>query len=137
MNLNPFKSNTKTNPASADTNAQARQFARGLTTLADIIAPPSIEVDFSHLKIGSLLYKTMFVAGYPRFVDANWLSPLINFDYPLSVSMFIYPSEGKGVLEDLKRKIGEMEAEIQSDLQSGKIANISTQVQLEDARALQ
>ncbi len=132
----PKKTSSKNQTQNTGPNPRA-VIAQGLTTLGDIIAPPSIEVDFSHLKIGSLLYKTLFVAGYPRFVDANWLSPLINFDYPLSISMFIHPTEGKGVLEDLKRKIGEMEAEIQTDLQSGKIANISTQVQLEDARALQ
>jgi len=137
MKLKLFnKPNSSQNKQNTQSSTPQR-IAQGLTTLTDIIAPPSIEVDFSHLKIGSILYKTLFVAGYPRFVDANWLSPLINFDYPLSVSMFVYPSEGKGVLEDLKRKIGEMEAEIQTDLQAGKIANISTQVQLEDARALQ
>ncbi|MGI5828387.1 MAG: VirB4-like conjugal transfer ATPase, CD1110 family [Patescibacteria group bacterium] len=111
--------------------------ARGLTSIQDIIAPPAIEVDFNNIKIGQLYYKTLFVAGYPRFVDVNWLAPLINFDYPLTISMYIYPVEGKGVLDDLKKKIGEMEAEIQTDLQRGRIANISTQVQLEDARALQ
>ena len=133
-----FLNKTKVNKNNQDPKFSTPQkIAQGLTTLTDIIAPPSIEVDFSHLKIGSVLYKTLFVAGYPRFVDANWLAPLINFDYPLSISMFIYPTEGKGVLEDLKRKIGEMEAEIQTDIQSGKIANISTQVQLEDARSLQ
>jgi len=50
--------------------------------------------------------------------------------------MFIYPIEGKGVMEDLKRKVAEMEAEIQTDVQRGRIVNIETQVKLEDARAL-
>ena len=38
--------------------------------------------------------------------------------------MFIYPVEGKGVLENLRRKITEMEAEINSDLQRGPLAHI-------------
>ena len=38
------------------------------------------------------------------------------------------------VLDNLKRKITEMEAEIQSDLRAGKISNINTEVKLEDAR---
>lgn len=145
MPLNLFGKN-KTQPTPAQTTAQQDQqklkqaqetFGRGLTSIQDIIAPPSIEVDFSHLKIGELFYKTLFVAGYPRFVDANWLSPIINFDHPLSISMYVNPVEGKGILEDLKKKIGEMEAEIQTDLQKGKIANIATQIALEDARNLQ
>ena len=111
--------------------------ATGTTNVKDVIAPEAIEVDFSDLKINDTYYRTLFVAGYPRFVNANWLSPLINFNHSLTISMFIYPVEGKGVIEDLRRKIAEMEAEIAGDIQRGKIINIDTQVKLEDARSLQ
>jgi type IV secretory pathway VirB4 component len=112
-------------------------FKQGLVSIQDIIAPESIEVDFNYLKIGETFISTLFIVGYPRFVNANWLSPLINFNHSLDVSMFIYPVEGKTIMDDLRRKITEMEAEIQSDLTRGKIANIDTQVKLEDARVLQ
>ncbi len=111
--------------------------SQGTTNVKDIIAPEAIEVDFSDLKINDTYYRTLFVAGYPRFVNANWLSPLINFPHSLSISMFIYPVDGKGVIEDLRRKIAEMEAELQGDIQRGRIINIDTQVKLEDARSLQ
>lgn len=113
------------------------QFAAGITTIQDILAPDAIEVEFNYLKIGTKLVRTLFVTGYPRFVAANWLAPLINFDRSLDISMYVYPIEGKGVLDDLRRKITEMEAEINSDVQRGRIVNIDTQVKLEDARALQ
>ncbi len=112
------------------------QFSLGLVSVKDIIAPESLEVDFSFLRLGGLYLRTLFVAGYPRFVNANWLAPLINFNHSLNISMFIYPTEGKDVMEDLKRKIAEMEAEIQTDIQRGKVVNIDTQVKLEDARIL-
>lgn len=124
-------------PSSIDEPTPSSQFAAGITTIQDILAPDAIEVDFSNLKIGSKVIRTLFVAGYPRFVAANWLSPLINFDHSLDVAMFIYPVEGKGVLDDLRRKITEMEAEINSDIQRGRIPNIETQIKLEDAKALQ
>lgn len=111
--------------------------SRGTTNVKDIIAPEAIEVDWSDIKINDTYYRTLFVAGYPRFVNANWLSPLINFPHSLSISMFIYPIDGKGVIEDLRRKIAEMEAELQGDIQRGRIINIDTQVKLEDARSLQ
>ncbi len=113
------------------------QLSRGITSVKDIIAPPAIEVDFNHLKINETFFRTMFVAAYPRFVSPNWLAPLINFDYSLTSSMFIYPVEGKGILDDLKRKIAEMEAEIQTDIQRGKTPSIHTKIALEDARQLQ
>lgn len=111
--------------------------SQGTTNVKDIIAPEAIEVDWSDIKINDTYYRTLFVAGYPRFVNANWLSPLINFPHSLSISMFIYPIDGKGVIEDLRRKIAEMEAELQGDIQRGRIINIDTQVKLEDARSLQ
>ena len=111
--------------------------SQGTSNVKDIIAPEAIEVDWSDIKINDTYYRTLFVAGYPRFVNANWLSPLINFPHSLSISMFIYPVDGKGVIEDLRRKIAEMEAELQGDIQRGRIINIDTQVKLEDARSLQ
>ena len=113
------------------------KLSKGTSNVKDVIAPEAIEVDFSDIKINDTYYRTLFVAGYPRFVNANWLSPLINFPHSLSISMFIYPVEGKGVIEDLRRKIAEMEAEIAGDVQRGRIINIDTQVKLEDARSLQ
>ncbi len=111
--------------------------SQGMITVKDIIAPEAIDVDFTYLKIGNTYLRTLFVAGYPRFVNANWLSPLINFDHSLDISMYIYPIEGKSILDDLHRKITEMEAEIQSDMKQGKIANIDTEIKLEDAQSLQ
>lgn len=136
----PFSSGRKSNKPTHEpdtTPPQLQQLAAGTSSIKDVIAPEAIEVDFSDLKINDTYYRTLFVAGYPRFVNANWLSPLINFQHSLSVSMFIYPVEGKGVIEDLRRKIAEMEAELAGDIQRGKIVNIDTQVKLEDARALQ
>ena len=103
----------------------------------DIIAPPSIEIDFDHIKIGDIYYRTLFVAGYPRFVIPGWMEPIINFNHSLDLTFYIYPAEGKTVLDDLRRKITEMEAEISTDIQRGKIINPSTQAKLEDAKSLQ
>ena len=122
---------------SSSANDATTKLVQGLVSIQDIIAPEAIEVDFSYLIIGNLYAQTLFVAGYPRFVAANWLSPLINFNHSLDISMHIYPVDGKSVMDDLRRKITEMEAEIQTDLQRGRIANIDTQVKLEDAQALQ
>jgi len=111
--------------------------AKGAVSIKDIIAPSFVEVDFNHLKIDDRYYRTLYVVGYPRYVSANWLYPLITFDHPLYISMYIYPTETKGVLEDLKRKIAEMEATIENDIKAGKVVDPSLQVALDDALALQ
>lgn len=114
-----------------------RDVSEGIVTTKDVIAPGAIEVDFNHIRIDSRYYRTLFVASYPRFVGINWLSSLINFDSSLDISMFVYPADGKQILDDLRRKITEMEAEINTDIQKGKMVNPATQAKLEDAMNLQ
>lgn len=106
-------------------------------TLEDVIAPAELEVDFSYLRVDSRFFRTYFVSNYPRFVEPNWLEPLISFDHSLLISMFIYPSQSQGVLDELKRKVAEMEATIQTDLERGRAVDPAVEVALEDARTLQ
>ena len=115
----------------------ADYLAKGTVSIKDILAPSFIEVDFTHLKIDSKYYRTLYVVGYPRYVVANWLYSLITFDHPLYVSMYIYPTESKSVLEDLKRKIAEMEATIEGEIKAGKVVDPTVQVALDDALSLQ
>ncbi|OGM76908.1 hypothetical protein A2210_00055 [Candidatus Woesebacteria bacterium RIFOXYA1_FULL_40_18] len=129
-----MNNNKPTKPPILSPTLALAQRSLGLT---DIIAPSEIEVDFDYIKINSVYFRTLFVAGYPRFVSAGWLEQIINFDNSLDISFYIYPVEGKTVLDDLRRKIAEMEAEIATDLERGKIVDPSTQAKLEDARSLQ
>ncbi len=133
------KSTPVNNPTSATTEVDPnkKDFSQGLVNIKDIVAPSAIEVDFNHIRIDNRYYRTLFVAAYPRFVGINWLSSLINFDSSLNISMFIYPTDGKEVLDDLRRKITEMEAELSTDIQRGRLVNPGTQAKLEDALNLQ
>lgn len=124
-------------PIATQVKVAAKQLAHGSLSVKDIIAPSIVEVDFDFLKIGNGYYKTLFVAGYPRFVSANWLYPLISYDHSLFISMHIYPAESKIILEDLKRKIAEMEATVQTDIKRGKVIDPGVQVALDDALSLQ
>ena len=117
--------------------ATAQDMAKGMINIKDILAPSAIEVDFNHIRIGPKYYTTLFVSGYPRFVGANWLSPIINFDHTLDLSMFYYPVKSKGILEDLKKKITEMEATVRTDRERGKIEDPTVTSALEDAHTLQ
>lgn len=106
-------------------------------SVRDVIAPAEVEVDFSHLRLDQNYYRTFFVSGYPRFVEPNWLEPLISFEHSLLISMFVYPTKAAGILDDLKRKIAEMEATIETDAEKGRVIDPAVQVALEDAQQLQ
>jgi len=109
---------------------------KGSVSLIDIIAPSSVEVDFSSIRVGERFYTTFFVIGYPRFVSANWLSPLIDFNHSLNISMFIYPIAASDILTDLRHKIAEMEATIASQIEEGHVVDVKVQATLEDALSL-
>lgn len=115
----------------------AEQFIKGTVSVADLIAPSSIETDFNYIRIGEKYYKTLFLIGYPRFASINWLQPLIDFNHELNVSFFIYPVVAKDVLSDLRRKIAEMEATIASETERGKVVNPKVTATLEDALSIQ
>lgn len=133
------KKNTKNATQAVPHTAQnvAEVLAKGDVSIKDLIAPSYVEVDFNHVKIDSKYFRTLFVVGYPRYVSANWLYSLITYDHPLNVSMFIYPSESKNILNELKRKIAEMQATIEADIKSGKAVDPTVQVALDDALSLQ
>lgn len=135
----PFgkKAPTQQQTLENDTQRELQTFSTGLVNIQDIIAPEAIEVDFTYQKINNTYTRTLFIAGYPRTVPANWLSPLINFPHSLDIAMYIFPVEVKKILDDLRRKITEMEAEISSDIKQGKLSNINTEIKLEDARVIQ
>lgn len=120
-----------------DTKNPLEDYLLGKQRLLDLLAPKNIEVNFNHIKIGNTYYRTLFVAGYPRFVTPGWMEPIVNFNSSLDISFYIYPIDGKSVLDDLRRKITEMEAEIATDLERGKIVDPATEAKLEDAQALQ
>jgi len=136
----PFFKPKKNSPRTKQKEAVVKpmvQLTKGMVAVKDIVAPGAIEVDFDHLKIENKYFRTLFVAGYPRFVSANWLSPLINFNHSLDIAMYVYPVGGKSILDELRRKIAEMEAEIQTTVERGRLIEPATKAKLEDARKLQ
>jgi len=131
-----FFSNTKKLDQQQKSIAPTRDSQKGTPSLADVIAPPSIEVDFNYIRVGEKFYKTFFFSGYPRYVSANWLSPVINFNNSLNISFFIYPVSSSDVLTDLRRKTAEMEATISSQVEHGLVIDARVQAALEDAQGL-
>lgn len=116
--------------------AIAEQFQRGITQLRDFIAPSSLEYESGHFKIGTRWARTLYVYGFPREVFTGWLSPLINLDATMDISMFIYPVESRVVLENLRKKVGQLEASIQINTEKGRVRDPGLQAAISDAEEL-
>lgn len=92
-----------------------------LDTLRDIIAPSAIEVTSNYIKIGTKYTKTLFVFTYPKYLSANWLSPLINMDQPMDISLFIHPYPTEKVMKSLQQQITSVTAEMMTREEKGLV----------------
>jgi type IV secretory pathway VirB4 component len=111
-------------------------FQKGVTALRDFIAPASLEFESSRFKIGTRLARTYYVYGYPRQIYTGWLSSMVNLDEVIDLSIFIYPVESQVVLENLRKKVGQLEAGIQIDNERGKVRDPGKQSAIMDAEEL-
>ena len=111
-------------------------YRQGVVTMRDLIAPPSIEVDSGYIRIGKRYAKTVYVYGYPRQVFTGWLSPIINLDEIIDISLYIYPVESRVVLDNLKRKVGQLEASYSINQEKGRVRDPGLEAAIQDAEEL-
>lgn len=108
-------------------------FLKGITTLRDLIAPSSLEIHAGYFRIGTKYGRTMYVYGYPREIYTGWLSPLINIDQVIDVSMFIYPVDTQVVLNNLRKKVTQLEADMALSAEKGRTRDPGREAALMDA----
>jgi len=111
-------------------------FLRGMTTLRDLIAPSSLEIHSSHFRIGTKYGRTLYIYGYPRELYTGWLSGLINIDQVIDVSMFVYPVETEVVLNNLRKKVTQLEADMSINSEKGRTRDPAREAALADAEEL-
>jgi type IV secretory pathway VirB4 component len=111
-------------------------FQKGITTLRDLIAPSSIEINSSYFRLGTKYGRTLYVYGYPRQIYTGWLSSLVNIDEVLDVSMFIYPVESQIVLNNLRKKVTQLEATMSINSEKGRVRDPGLEAAIRDAEEL-
>lgn len=116
--------------------AQQTGYGQGVNSLFDLIAPPSYETKPNYLKIGNIYVRTLFVFTYPRFVQTNWLSPIINYDITLDISMYIYPIGSKQMMDQLKKKAGQLESTQTINSEKGLVRDPELETAISDIENL-
>lgn len=111
-------------------------YEKGRTALRDFIAPSSLELSSTHFQIGTRFARTYFIYGYPRQLYTGWTSSLVNLDEIVDMSMYIYPVESQVVLENLRKKVTQLEAGIQIDNEKGRVRDPGKQAAILDAEEM-
>jgi type IV secretory pathway VirB4 component len=137
------KKQVKVDPVALAQQQQVREqqevdeaFRKGISELRDFIAPSSLEVESSHFRLGTRYARAFYVYGYPRQIFTGWLSPIVNIDEEIDVSMFIYPVQSQVILENLRKKVTQLEAGLQIDAEKGRVRDPAKQAAIMDAEEL-
>ncbi len=138
-----MQGNRQLSPAEIAAQAQTREdaevqraFEQGITTLRDLISPSSIEFFTDHFRLGTKYGRTLYVYGYPRMLFTGWLSPIINIDEVLDVSMYIYPVDTGVVMKNLRKKVTQLEASMDVNAERGKVRDPELEAAISDAEEL-
>ncbi len=115
---------------------EERIYRRGVASIKDLVAPASMSIDPSFVRLGDVFCRTLFVVTYPRYVSVGWASPIINLSAQLDIAMFFYPIKADVVLKQLKKKVGIVEAQITSDAEAGKPRDPQSETALRDIEQL-
>ncbi|MDP9350348.1 MAG: hypothetical protein M3P51_02230, partial [Chloroflexota bacterium] len=81
------------------------RFEAGTRSVADLVAPASVEVGRDLLRLDGQYARALVVTGYPRTVAPGWLNPLIEFDDPIELSLHVRPLETGHMVSTLSRKL--------------------------------
>lgn len=114
----------------------AAAFAKGVSALRDFIAPSSLEFDSNFFHLGTRYARTYYVYGYPRQLYTGWLSGMINLDEVIDLSLIVQPVDSQVVLNNLRKKVSQLEAGIQIDSEKGRVRDPGKQAAVQDAEEM-
>jgi len=98
------KQQKKPEKALPEDQAKLKQWQEGVVRLKDILAPAAFSVSTKYVEIDGKFATTLFVTAYPRYLETNWLSPIVNFDVEFDLGMFVYPQDSATILRQLKKQ---------------------------------
>src|SRR4051812_25332303 len=111
-------------------------FQKGVTALRDFIAPSSLEYYGDHFQLGTRYARAYYVYGYPRELFTGWISSMVNLDEIIDLSLIIQPVKSEVVLDNLRKKVGQLEAGIQIDAEKGRVRDPAKQAAILDAEEM-
>src|SRR6056297_906184 len=91
--------------------------------IANIVAPAGMKENSNYLKLDNYYVKTFFVYTYPRYLSTGWFSPIINMAEMMDISIFIHPMDTATTLKKLRKKVGEIQAQISEEEEKGLVSN--------------
>lgn len=113
-----------------------RIYQEGLASIKDLIAPAAMEIMYDKVRLDGMYAQSFYVYSYPRYLETNWLSPVVNFDVTMDISQFIYPVGSDTIMKVLKKKVAEMQSAMRILAEKGQVRDPGLETALADAEQL-
>jgi len=134
--LNPFKKTSDIEIRKDEILESEKYYQEGVARLNDLIAPAAIKINPRSIRVGETLAQTIFVIAYPRYLQSNWFSPIINIDMPIDISMFVHPIETYDVLKTLKKSATQVQSRAHMEQEKGLIRDPALETAIQDIEEL-
>jgi len=115
---------------------EEKLYREGVISIKDLVSPSAFQVESSYIKLGDLFCRTIFIASYPRYISIGWSAPIINMSLTIDVAMYFYPVKSAIILKQLKKKVGALQAQLQSDAEKGAPRDPIRETALRDIEGL-
>lgn len=101
-------------------------FEKGMYSLKDLIAPPSIDRSSPEfVMVGKKYVRNFMMQGFPQQAYIKWLDDLYNYEGEMDVVINIEPADDRIALEALTAKIAQFESQYEIERDRGNIRNIT------------
>lgn len=111
-------------------------YIKAVASLRDIISPSGLVVNTTSLKLGGMFVRTLFILTYPRYLSPGWFSSVINFESATNISIFYHPIDNSSILRQLRKKLGDVGAQIQLEAEKGAPRNPALETAIDDIESL-
>lgn len=116
--------------------ATVKEYQNSISSLRDIVAPAAFRIMPKYLEIDGKFATTLFVITYPRFLDTNWFSPIVNLDMEFDIAMFVYPQDSATILKQLRKRATQVSASISMQAEAGKVRDPQLETAFQDIEEL-
>jgi len=130
------KANANSGESNSAIVASERIYRQGLTTVKDIIAPAAFKIEADYVMINRKMAATFFVYAYPRYLQTNWFSPIVNLDATFDIAMFIHPQSSADILKHLLKVVTQIQSQISMNEERGMVRDPILETAYQDVENL-
>lgn len=102
----------------------------------ELLAPSAVNVGSNYIQIGEKFARVLFVSTYPRYLNSNWFSQVINLDQELDIGLHFHPQDTATILKKLRDKLARLQAQALEEEEKGKVRNPVLETAINDIEVL-